>query len=73
MFCCLRYCDYLTGNKIKKKAHFLSPSGHVFESRKEAIDYGVRIGVAQDDLEILKKGLKIKGSQVTTSRFIVFV
>jgi len=56
----IRYVDYLTGNKIKKRTHFLSPEGHVFQSRKEAIDYLVRTNAAAEDLAALRRGLKMK-------------
>ena len=57
----MRMVDMSVGTRQIKKSHFLSPSGHYFDSRKSAIDHMIRThSYSEDDIETMKKGLREK-------------
>ena len=57
----MRVVDTSVGSRQIKKSHFLSPTGHYFDSRKSAIDHMIRtLAYSKDEIETMRKGLREK-------------
>ena len=57
----MRVVDTNVGSRQIKKSHFLSPTGHYFDSRKSAIDHMIRtLAYSKDEIETMRKGLREK-------------